>query len=484
MFTRYKNLAFLVLLLAAQLILLAYQIRTNQEMTAVRGWAVTAVTPLAQGLEFLRANSFGLAERYIFLTKVEEEREALRKEVDRLKLENQFLRNELSTSDRAKALAAFQQRSRSRTLAARVIGIGAGANSKVVFIDRGKQDGILRGMAVITPDGIVGKITYVFPSTSQVLLITDPTFAAGVISQKNRVPGTLKGMGRNQVKVDYIQNEVRVDDGEWFFTSGDDRVFPKGLPAGQVRVIRNGSVFREIYLDPSGLLRGLEEVLIVTEGVHEAVPEGTLPPEGPLFMMNPPPVSEGNSPSAAPSIYVPSTDADKTRQRIEKIGELQGVDFGTGGKRLPNFNMDPNQVSRPAEPIYVPPLPKPKPATPNEGGAGTGATAGTGSNPAMGNRTGGANPAAQNSPVPNPAGQNPVVQNPGGEGAVRPRRPVLPGGDSTAGPVSKPLTGATPGNAAAAPKPVAPKPAAPKPTGFTGNPQNLPPNNQEEELED
>src|SRR5258708_18128068 len=171
---------------------------------------------------------------------VEQENERLARALDPEKMENQFLRSELTTADRVRALAMFQQQTRAKTVAARIIGTGTGANSKAVFVDRGNKDGVQRGMAVITPDGIVGKVTFVYANAAQVLLVTDQSFAAGVISQKNRVPGTLKGLGRSQVLVDFVQNEVKVEEGEWFFTSGDDRVFAKGIPAGQVRLVKQG----------------------------------------------------------------------------------------------------------------------------------------------------------------------------------------------------------------------------------------------------
>ena len=372
MFSRYRNLAVLVLVVAAQLVLVAYQVRTSQDVTLLRVWTVTAVSPLAKGLEVLRSNTLGLAERYVLLVGVNQENLALRAELDRFKLENQFLKTELTTADRARSLSVFQEQSRSRTVAARVIGTGTGANSKVVFIDRGKSDGVMRGMAVITPDGIVGKITFVFPNAAQVLLVTDPTFAAGVISQKNRVPGTLKGLGRSQVQVDWVQNEVKVEEGEWFFTSGDDRVFPKGLPAGQVKVVKAGFAFKEIYLDPSGLMRGLEEVLVVLEGIHLAIPEGALPPEGPIFVMPavPTDVTKTNpqTPASPDGGTVLATDADRLREKIRRIGELQGVSFGKAGPRLPNFNMDPAQVTRPPQPAVVPSEkpPEAKPVVPVE----------------------------------------------------------------------------------------------------------------------
>jgi rod shape-determining protein MreC len=255
----------------------------------------------------------------------------------------------------------FQQQSRAKTVAARIIGTGTGANSKAVFVDRGAKDGVQRGMAVITPDGIVGKVTFVYTSASQVLLITDPFFAAGVISQKSRVPGTLKGLGRSQVLVDHVQNEIKVEEGEWFFTSGDDRVFAKGLPAGQVRTVRQGKEFKEIFLDPTGLQRGLEEVLIVLDGVHQMIPEGEGPAAGPVVMMAPladsAEAKTGEQKAMESGTPALSTDADRLREKIKRIGEIQGVKFGNAGARLPNFNMDPNQVTRPQAPEQAPPKP-------------------------------------------------------------------------------------------------------------------------------
>ena len=73
-----------------------------------------------------------------------EDNRRMQSEVDRLKMENQFLKSELSTADRAKALVAFQSRTQSKTLAARVIAAGAGASSKVVFLDRGSARGVFK----------------------------------------------------------------------------------------------------------------------------------------------------------------------------------------------------------------------------------------------------------------------------------------------------------------------------------------------------
>jgi rod shape-determining protein MreC len=352
LFNRYRNVAALVVAIVAQLMLLAYQIKGNGEVRLIRVWAVSAVTPVARGMEASRSGVAHFFRDYFFLLNVRGDNQRLKEEVDRVRLENQFLRNELSTADRAKSLAIFQQQSPSRTVAAHVIGNTTGVGAKVVIVDRGSNSGIEKGMAVITPDGIVGKIIGVFPTASYMLLITDPTFAAGVLSQKNRVHGTVKGLGYGSVTVDYVQNEETVEQGEWFYTSGDDRIFPKGLPVGQVTVVRTGKARKEIYVSPAGLQNGLEEVLIVVDGVHRDLPEISAGDQ-PVHLLDPPPAEDGAE--AAPIESGPRvTDADRLVDRYKKIGEAQKHVYGEHGSGAPNYNLDPN--SAPTAPASKAPL--------------------------------------------------------------------------------------------------------------------------------
>lgn len=355
---RYRNLSVLVIVIMAQLVLLAVQVKNNQDVRLIRVWAVTAITPLARVLEGLRANTFGLAGEYWQLLEVRSRNQTMKADLDRLKLENQYLKEELATAKRVEAMAAFVQRNPNKTIGARIIGAGAGMNSKVVFIDRGSTSGVLKGMAVITPDGIVGKVTASYPTGSQVMLITDPTFACGVVSDKSRVHGTARGQGNNQLLIDYIQNEQSVQVGEIFYTSGDDRIFPKGLPVGPVRVSRQGKLFREIYVAPGAFDKGLEEVLVVLEGVHQQIPDlSSQTSSGPEAKPLAPPPAES---LALPVDATPqsnsrqgfATDADRLLNRYRTLGEQQGVSYGNGG-RLPNFNSPVNAK---------PPAPRPAPA--------------------------------------------------------------------------------------------------------------------------
>lgn len=335
---RYRNITVLLLVIFAQLVLIAVQVRNDQDVRMVRVWSITAITPLARLLEAVRGGTSGFFQNYILMHDARADNRRLQADLDRLKMENQFLRTEISTADRAKALVAFQQRTQSRTLAARVIAAGAGANSKVVFLDRGSGSGVEKGMAVVTPDGIVGKVIAAYPTASEVMLITDPEFAAGVVSQKNHVVGTLKGQGLGTCKVDYVPSEEKVEVGEMFYTSGDDRIFPKGFPVGVVRVVRASSPYTEVWVEPSGLERGLEAVLIVLEGVHQAIPEAP-PANAPVYLGTPPPPAAGEQ-AVQPAGPV-GTDADRLRQKYQQIGAAENHKFGEGGPgtKPPDFNL-------------------------------------------------------------------------------------------------------------------------------------------------
>jgi len=372
--SRYRHLTVLLIVIAAQLLLIAYQVKTNKDVPLIRVWAVTAVTPVETGLELARRYTWGFVEDYFVLLGVRSQNESLKRENGQLKIENNYLKNELATADRARALSVFQARSPSKTVAARVIGNGTGANSKVVFVDRGSTSGVESGMAVVTPDGIVGKVVDAYPTASLVMLITDPTFAAGVLSQKNRVRGTLKGQGHAECLVDYVQNEERVDVGEWFYTSGDDRIFPKGFPVGQVAAVQNGKTFKEIYITPSGMTGGAEEVLIVLQGVHQEVPAGELATPG-YRIMPLPAEAASETPQGAPEPGAMGTDADRLRAIYKQAGADQKHVYGEGvpGSKPPDFTKIPSVHGAPPTTSAPPqvskvapkptPLPPPKAAT-------------------------------------------------------------------------------------------------------------------------
>jgi rod shape-determining protein MreC len=143
-----------------------------------------------------------------------------------------------------------------------------------------------------------------------------------------------------------VQNEETVEPGEWFFTSGDDRIFPKGLPVGEATVVRAGRIGKEIFVTPSGFKNGLEEVLIIVEGVHTRIPDAPLANQ-PVHLLPAPPGEADAAPAAAPAKTGPlTTDADRIREQYRSLGESQKHVYGERGNGAPDYNAAP----KPADP--------------------------------------------------------------------------------------------------------------------------------------
>ncbi|HLG98481.1 MAG TPA: rod shape-determining protein MreC [Bryobacteraceae bacterium] len=458
--SRYRNITVLLIAIVGQLLLIAYQVKSNKDVPLIRVWAVTAVTPVEQVLEVVRAHTWGFVEDYFVLLGVKNENEKLKHENGELKMENQYLKTELSTADRAQALSVFQAHSQSKTVAARIIGNGTGSNSKVVFVDRGSASGIESGMAVVTPDGIVGKVVDAYPTASLVMLITDPTFAAGVVSQKNHVRGTLKGQGHSECLIDYVQNEEPVDSGEMFFTSGDDRIFPRGFPVGRASAVRNGKTFKEIYVTPSGMQGGPEEVLIVLQGVHQEIPDGEVASPG-YKILQPPADENGTKVGDLPAALV--TDADRLKQQYKEAGQAQNHTFGEGipGSKPPDFTKIPGiraaaPAASSAKPASgAPAIPALPSADPNR--------------PPTAPPT--AAPGPANMPAPKPAAPKAPQTADAPKPKPRPTAPILVTDPTDADPdAAPPPAGARP----AAPTQSSPPPATQKPAAARPQPPSNP----------
>jgi rod shape-determining protein MreC len=365
---RYRNITVLLVVLFAQLVLLAWQVKSDKDVPLVRVWAVTAITPVASSIEAVRNGTTGFFSNYFELKNAREQSRKLTEEVDRLRLENQLLNNELASARRAEAMAGFQARTLSKMIGARVIGTTGGPGSKSILIDRGAASGVRRGMAVVTPDGIVGRVLAVYPVSSQVLAVTDPSFAAGVESQKNHVHGVVKGLGNESAKVDYIPTGQKVEVGEVFYTSGEDRIFPKGLAVGKVTAVSEGSNFQDVFLQPSGVESAPEEVLVILDPVHQEIPEAPAA-DSPVFLAPDVKPDGTQTTEVGPKT---GTTADQMLEQYRKLGAAQNHQFGEGGPGTPppNFNIKVPGVNAPAGAAgttgatgALKPAP-PKPATP------------------------------------------------------------------------------------------------------------------------
>ena len=273
---RYRNLIVLAAILFAQIIGLAMQVRraTDEgETRLIRVWAISAVTPLEKAVVHSQEWVQNLWTSYVYLHGVRRENRELRAEIERMKIEDARLSEDARMARRVQALLGFKEQYVESTIAAQVIGTSGSEQSRVLYVDKGSDDGIKTDMAVITPTGIVGKIVQVAPDWSQVLPINDQFSGVGAALKDSRLQGILKGTPNGATTLQYIMSDEKVVPGEDVVTSGGDRIFPKGLPIGKVISVQPGKdLFLNIRVVPSSRLDQLEEVLVVTK-ITEKMPD-------------------------------------------------------------------------------------------------------------------------------------------------------------------------------------------------------------------
>jgi rod shape-determining protein MreC len=267
---RYRNLIILVGVLFLQVLGLAMQVKRSgndvENTRLIRIWAVGAITPFERGLVWIQNGTSGIWHNYFYLRGVRAENRQLKDQIEQMRLEQVRLAEDAAQARRLQTLVAFKEQFISRTVAAQVIGSSGSDLSRIVFIDKGDNAGIKRDMAVITADGIVGKVLVVYPSVSQVLLISDQSSGVGALLEKTRLQGVLRGTANGEVVLERVMSDEQVPVGENVLTSGGDQIFPKGLPVGTVAKVGNGKdLFLNIKIKPAANLSKLEEVLVLVE---------------------------------------------------------------------------------------------------------------------------------------------------------------------------------------------------------------------------
>ena len=190
---------------------------------------------------------------YVYLRGVRQENRDLKFEIERLRLEQVRLSDDAQQARRLQALLGFKEHYIAKTVAAQVIGTSGSEQSRSIYIDKGTSAGVEKDMAVITADGLVGKVLRAFGSTSQVLLINDQSSGVGVILDKSRLQGVIKGTAAGEVILEKVMTDEQVSPGDRIVTSGGDQIFPKGITVGTVMKVSPGAdLFLNIRVKPCG----------------------------------------------------------------------------------------------------------------------------------------------------------------------------------------------------------------------------------------
>ncbi|KKM09011.1 hypothetical protein SY88_21485 [Clostridiales bacterium PH28_bin88] len=269
-----KILLALLLVLGLATGLMRYTAPGRPALSRVEVLVRDTLAPLQGGVTLITRRASGLIDSWASYQSMQQELEAKRLQVDELIAENSRLQEYRLENARLKKLLRFVERSEgmSTLLPAQVIGRDPDNWYHTLIINVGKAEGITPDMAVITHQGLVGRVVAVTTHTSEVLTIMDQDGAVGALVQDSRFPGVVEGLpGGNGLQMIHLPHDAPVQKNQVIITSGLGGLFPKGLRIGYVT---------DVLLDPSALIKKamvkpfvdfdrLEEVLVILDKGEE-----------------------------------------------------------------------------------------------------------------------------------------------------------------------------------------------------------------------
>ena len=204
---------------------------------------------------------------YFYLVGLEKENQALKKELQELKLHMNRYREADLANQRLRALLNFKKSIATPLLPAQLVAFDPSGWFQTILIDKGRNDGVVQDMAVVSAEGLVGRVIGVSNHHAKVLLILDGNSAVDAYIQRSRTRGVLVGLGRELCLLKYVQRNEDVQVGDKVISSGMGGVFPKGLLVGTVQEVVRGSsgLFQRVEVEPAVNFSRLEEVMVVIQ---------------------------------------------------------------------------------------------------------------------------------------------------------------------------------------------------------------------------
>jgi len=257
---------------AACLLLLTVQTRGHSTPTAEALGLIT--TPIQSGLARVNRGAVNVWSTYLDWKNVRAENRRLREENQQLRVDSLQVSETATENQRLRRLLALQERLPLSTVSAEIIAREWGGWVRSLTVNRGRGDKVARLTAVISPEGLIGRVMEVRSGASVIQVLTDPTSTVGAHVVRTRTSGIVEGDPRGTMRLKYMAREGGgIQVGDLVVTSGAGGVFPRGIPVGRVRAIddRGSALFHYAVLTPVVDFARVDEVLLLTGDTRQDV---------------------------------------------------------------------------------------------------------------------------------------------------------------------------------------------------------------------
>lgn len=216
-------------------------------------------------------------QNYIYLFRTRQDNLSLLDENRKLLNEIASLRETQQENLRLRKLLHFEEKLNFQSIVARVIAKDVSTEFRAIRINRGESSGLRKNMAVVTNEGVVGRVLRTTPSTADVVTIMDSNSAVDAVDERSRARGVVEGMTDETCQLRYVLRTDDIQPGDVMISSGLGGIIPKGIPVGLVSKVNRKpfGITQDVEIKPSVDFSRLEEVLVITSAEIE-----------PLFLEN------------------------------------------------------------------------------------------------------------------------------------------------------------------------------------------------------
>jgi rod shape-determining protein MreC len=251
-------------LAVSHIILISAQVNSRSGVPLLQAFVFGLFADVQRGTAAVVGGVRKTWDEYAALHNVHADNLALKQQIRDLQVTIQRERALAGEAENLRRLLDLRDRSQVPTLAAEVIGTSPTADFRTVTIDRGTNDRVRADMAVVSPDGAVGRVVRRSLHAAQVQLLIDRNAAVAVMVGQSRAQAIAMGSGENLLRLEYFSTSAPIEKGDAVVTSGIDGIYPEGFVVGKIEDIdRAGGLFRTIRVRPAVDFSALEHVLVV-----------------------------------------------------------------------------------------------------------------------------------------------------------------------------------------------------------------------------
>jgi rod shape-determining protein MreC len=274
---RYREPIFVALLLALPFTVFAVKAKQKLALNFFDRGLIALTAPVEKLIVWSVDGVQDAWHGYVALGSVREENFRLRRDLLHEKAQSNVFAETKAENDRLRRLLDYtDKQGPQRSLVAPVVAVGASPHSHVLRIARGSDEGVHRGMPVISPDGVVGTVSVTTAHYADIQLIVGPTSAVPALNERTRARATVKGTGDlTRCKLEYGQRTEEWHEGDLLRTAGTVGYFPQGLPIGRlINVAKKPTgMFVSAEVVPAVDFARLDEVIVVL-GSQDAAATG------------------------------------------------------------------------------------------------------------------------------------------------------------------------------------------------------------------